>query len=257
VVTIGGNVYGATTGNNNIAINSTASSVGFGQFTIAGNVIGGANATSNTTIAIFDSTSAVAYTNVTVNGDVTAGHPTGSSAIVFSGLNPLSWVKLNGTVSASASQHAVVASATNSASKLGVYGRVNNHVSGYQGVNYRAARYDAGASIGTQDDTGASVILYDSTTWTGEVPLPTDVRAGVTYGVAGAYTGDCVVPSPAAVVQGVPVDHTVGLAIVDFSSMPTPADIAAVVRTELTPELGRVAVCSTLESVGAQLAALT
>jgi hypothetical protein len=66
-------------------------------------------------------------------------------------------------------------------------------------------------------------------------PAASNVRSGITYGIGGVVSGTCVVPDPAQVAAGTPVDNTVGT--LPFQ---TAAQIASAVRTELATELGRL-----------------
>jgi hypothetical protein len=250
IITITGNVTVTSANTSCIGVEARG-----GQYTINGNLTGGVSS-ANTAFVINDG-GTNGQTNVTVNGDVSAGNPNGGAGIETNLTLGLSWVKLNGTVNASASQHGVVPlSASAMVGLVIASGEVHDHVNGYLGINYvRTSRYMNTASLHSYDFNGASMAFYSSGTWTGELPVISDVRAGVTYGVAGAYTGDCIIPSPAAVILGVPVDHTVGEAIINGATMPSAISIAEAVRTELTPELTRVAACATVESTGSQLAA--
>jgi hypothetical protein len=57
-------------------------------------------------------------------------------------------------------------------------------------------------------------------------PAASDVRSGTPYGIGGVVTGTCIVPSPAAVAMGTPVDNTVGTLTI---SVPTASEIATAV----------------------------
>ena len=89
-------------------------------------------------------------------------------------------------------------------------------------------------------------------------PVAGNVRAGTGYGPANIYTGTCAVPPAGSVAFGVPVDATTGTAAIDGASirsalglasanldsqldaLPTAAEAASAVRTELTTELGNL-----------------
>jgi hypothetical protein len=66
-------------------------------------------------------------------------------------------------------------------------------------------------------------------------PTASDVRSGTAYGIAGVLSGTCVVPNPAQVAAGTPVDNTVGTL-----AAATAGEIATAVRSELSVELGRL-----------------
>jgi hypothetical protein len=55
-------------------------------------------------------------------------------------------------------------------------------------------------------------------------PAASNVRSGITYGIGGVVTGTCVVPNPAQVAAGTPVDNTVGTL-----ASPSASDIATAV----------------------------
>jgi hypothetical protein len=66
-------------------------------------------------------------------------------------------------------------------------------------------------------------------------PAASNVRSGITYGIGGVVTGTCIVPNPAQVAAGTPVDNTVGTL-----AYATASEIAAAVRTNLATELSRL-----------------
>lgn len=74
-----------------------------------------------------------------------------------------------------------------------------------------------GAAVITASDAGC------------DYPAASDVRGGVQYEF-GSSTGTLVVPSPSSVASGVPVDNTVGTAVLTASE----------IRAELAPELARI-----------------
>jgi hypothetical protein len=66
-------------------------------------------------------------------------------------------------------------------------------------------------------------------------PTASNVRSGTAYGIGGVLSGTCVVPNPAQVAAGSPVDDTVGTL-----ASATAGEIATAVRSELSVELGRL-----------------
>lgn len=83
-------------------------------------------------------------------------------------------------------------------------------------------------------------------------PIPANVRQGVTYAL-GSLTGTMVVPSPSNVANNVPVDNTVGTAVLD------PNAIWSVPLTSINTlnSIGRrVKNAATVETTGAQLESL-
>jgi hypothetical protein len=102
---------------------------------------------------------------------------------------------------------------------------------------------------------------YDAT-----YPSAANVRTGTSYGVSNIYTGTCAVPGASSVLSGVPVDNTTGTVTITAStiraavglaaanldtqlSATAPATVATAVRTNLTPELTRLAVAATTPEV--------
>ena len=81
-------------------------------------------------------------------------------------------------------------------------------------------------------------------------PLSSDVRFGVSY-ASGNATGSCHVPSASSVSFGVPIDNTVGVAVLDASTLWS-FDANDIPSTGIG---GRLRNCATVESVGAQIAA--
>jgi hypothetical protein len=55
-------------------------------------------------------------------------------------------------------------------------------------------------------------------------PAASNVRSGITYGIGGVVSGTCIVPNPAQVAAGTPVDNTVGTL-----ASPSASDIATAV----------------------------
>jgi hypothetical protein len=66
--------------------------------------------------------------------------------------------------------------------------------------------------------SGGTKVLSDPNNTTGLVPADTDVRYGVVY-ANGVNTGSCYVPSSGSVVAGVPVDNTLGTAVLTIDSI--------------------------------------
>jgi hypothetical protein len=69
----------------------------------------------------------------------------------------------------------------------------------------------------TKADNTTQQLVDPSTT---NIPTPSDVRDGTSY-ASGALTGTLKVPSASSVAVGVPVDNTVGTAIIDIQDMGT------------------------------------
>jgi hypothetical protein len=98
-------------------------------------------------------------------------------------------------------------------------------------------------------------------------PAVNNVRSGTVYGPSSELTGTCAVPAAGSVALGVPVDNTTGTAVLtqanvrtalgmasanldtQLDALPTAAETATAVRTELTPELSRISNTSTTQEV--------
>ncbi len=77
---------------------------------------------------------------------------------------------------------------------------------------------------------GATKTLIDSSI-NSQVPDPDDVRLGTVYD-NGDKIGACAVPLPGQTLLGVPVDNTVGTAVLTEDQVPTPEQISEAVHTE-------------------------
>jgi len=98
-------------------------------------------------------------------------------------------------------------------------------------------------------------------------PATSNVRSGTVYGPSSELTGTCAVPAAGSVALGVAVDNTTGTAVLtqadvrtavglasanldtQLDALPTAAETATAVRTELTPELSRISNTSTTQEV--------
>lgn len=77
-----------------------------------------------------------------------------------------------------------------------------------------------------RDGSGNPVIMYTADTIGGN-PATGDVRNGTVYGPSNELTGTCIIPSVGSVALGVPVDNTIGTAIL------TPHAIAEIVGAQI------------------------
>jgi hypothetical protein len=84
---------------------------------------------------------------------------------------------------------------------------------------------------------------------TGPYPMEVDVRAGVTYASSPVRTGTCAVPAAQYVSQGVPIDATVGTAVL------TAEDFLNAIAVSPNPVAERLRNVSTIQTTGDQLAA--
>jgi hypothetical protein len=96
------------------------------------------------------------------------------------------------------------------------------------GGGIRLKKASSNISVFNYCDTAGAKTLIDATQ-NAAMPAATDVRSGVSY-ASGALTGSAHIPSAASVASGVPVDASVGSAVLT----------AAAIRTELAVELARI-----------------
>jgi hypothetical protein len=96
-----------------------------------------------------------------------------------------------------------------------------------------------------QDTTGTDITLtYGAAT--GDYPSESDVRSGTTYAASPTRTGTLAVPLPQYVSQGVPVDASVGTAVI------TPEDFLTAISSSNNPVAIRLKNVATVQSVGEQ-----
>jgi hypothetical protein len=69
-----------------------------------------------------------------------------------------------------------------------------------------------------QNQSSTNIQLYSADYFVGS-PATSNVRLGVTYGVGGSLTGTLAVPPASSVAVAVPVDNTVGTAIISITDM--------------------------------------
>ena len=225
-----------------------------GTLTITGNCTGG---------SVF--TSAIAANNVTTGvmnitgtctgGSATAGYGannnsagtlnitgtcTGGSATgIFGALNNSSGTMLVvGTIEAS--EFAAGVSGTNRAQVTLLTGPfLISPTFGVNPIACTAWRWASALNDQTYLEVGTQTLLEKRNLVTPDnatnFPTASDVRSGTAYGIGGVVFGTCVVPSPAQVAAGTPVDDTVGTLAAASAS-----DIATAVRSELSVELGRL-----------------
>jgi hypothetical protein len=260
-----------STGTVNITGNCTASSANFGgavtnaaggTVNITGNCTGGGNAGS-AWAAANSSTGVLNITGSIIGGSQMAGvinNSTGTMTCV-------------GTAQASSTQPAIDPGASVSQITILTGPLIcfsPNDASA--GVNPCLARrwFPADTGLSTfryemrgQTTSGSPAVrptrnLYLTNAYDAGYPAAGNVRSGTTYGAGGSLTGTCAVPPAASVGVGVPVDNTTGTAAITAASirsamglaaadldtqlaaLPTAAEAATAVRSELATELGRV-----------------
>lgn len=271
-VNISGNVSGSTITNANAIFNNSS-----GVVNIIGSVTGGAaSAILNQSIGTITITGSVTGSGVsaivnsstgaiTITGDVNGGP--GGSGFTNSSSGTVTHI---GSAFASASAPAI---GVGSASQVTILTGPLVSTSGTgvlaaaSGVNpCQALRWfvkDTALSTFTYIMRGATAsgspserperVLALPEGYAAGYPLPSDVRAPVTYGPAALYTGTCAVPDPSSVVAGVAVDDTVGTAFIN------PADVWNVQFSTVNGSgtIGeRLGKSATIDSTGAQIIAL-
>ena len=264
-ITITGNV----TGGGSYALYAT----GAATITITGNLTGGGNGAS----ALY----ATGAATITITGTVTGGtnsayclYATGAATITITGnltggsssyalyATGAATITITGTLQASASAAAL--SSTSASAKIALTGPLLSSSTAHgtanaSGVNpvYAMRWWPKETAIGTfyYELRGDAVVdgvrpartLYVAEGVTGDnslLPVPANVRHGISYAVNNALTGTCHVPPAASVLYGVPVDATTGTAEVSGSD---PTTIAAAVWDHLLVDM------DTSNSAGARL----
>lgn len=269
------NVTGNITGGASSPGSCTGITISLGSLTVTGTVIGG-NATNNHGINQTGGT-------VVINGNVTGG--TNCPGLLSNGTS----ATITGDIFASATFPGVQSTSTtaNTLVNGSLYG--NSYITPVSVIRlgitpnttmvYRLAT-----------NTGAAYNFYPVGSTVLGTPATTDVRNGVTY-ASGALTGTLQVPAAANVLQGVPVDATVGTLLMTpqqfwdlltssattagslgkllvdnlnatVSSRATqtsvnaiPADVVTELGTSTDPIAVRLQNSSTVQTTGAQIAA--
>jgi hypothetical protein len=168
----------------------------------------------------------------TIYGNISAG--TAASGINLATNQTTSVINVYGNITANG------AVACSQGGPLYVYGTVTASNNFYGAISTIA--YVAGALINVAgnwaifspklfvatDDTlqftlnnqtpGDDILLYSANSFVG-IPSGSDVRTGVVYGPSDDLTGTLAVPPSGSVALGVPVDNTVGTAIINVQDM--------------------------------------
>jgi hypothetical protein len=249
----GGNCYGAynTTGTTNITGNVTAT-IGYGVYNstgtinITGNVIGGSGAT------------IYGVQNISTGIINITGNVIGGSGANSYGVSNASTGIVNITGNAIGGIGSFAYGANNGSTGVMIVGCAvgNDHGLGYSTNNGTPGVFGYGINTGTQQATTkvkaikygakgqsptAGLVLLDTADLAnsyiefaeagtfkrkrlvtaenlGAIPAVNDVREGVTYNF-GNNIGTMKVPNPVSVSYGVPVDNTLGTAVIDFDSI--------------------------------------
>lgn len=229
VFTINGNIYGGT----------VAAAAGFGQnnlynstYYFNGDLTAGSVATApavtfyNNVIYIevngnVYGTTAPAFSTPTTNNCVINGNILAQSTGVpiSMALNTNGTFRLNGNITGTSTNAAV--SVTGASGTVIVNGNEVNK-NGFPAVQLQIGtirKVYGNTWNGTptvQRENGTDFLLYTATSF--NMPITSNVRTGITYG-GGAYTGTLSVPPASSVAAGVPVNGTVGTAIISITDM--------------------------------------
>lgn len=256
-VTINGNITGGASGSGGgtchaVSVQGTNASV-----SVFGNVSGGSGTFSPPSGIVVSGPNATC----TVTGNVTGGSGSASYGIQVTGANASTVIygNVTGNLSTSTNHGVYVSSSTGSVTVVGavtatgtaahgirsdatsngviVTGNITDHSSGTTAIYSRLLRVNASTNARTVYansvgfPNGAPVIRasYDVA---GDHPLPSNVRQGTSYAY-GQFTGTMAVPPANSVGSGVPVDNTVGTAVVTIADLAplTGAQIAAAVTS--------------------------
>ncbi len=234
-MTINGNILGSTnssfpsiciydnsstnlTINGNIIGSGAASSVGVvylfrsSTLNVNGNVIGG---TVSNTPAIYTN-STVGSININILGDVTAGIGTLNSPSISLNNTATQTLTVTGSVTATTQSPAIIS--TSMTHKTTVHGNLIN-------TSDVMAFYGLKLNIGTTQSTAWNIQTssgsrsISTSNASNGVPQVSDVRSGVLYGSTNEFTGTLAVPTASFVSAGVPVDNTVGTAVLNISDV--------------------------------------
>jgi hypothetical protein len=208
LITSGNNVIHSSTGNIVLNGDILSPAAGYGiattggaNITVTGNVFGSLASSG------YGITQTLVAGTITVNGNVIGQS---QNAIITT---QASTIIVNGNVS---SASAIAINAIGSTT-VRVSGNITNSTT-------RSAIFAGNIQLtGTtqfwnlKDASGNDKFLYSPGTALGN-PATSDVRLGTTY-AGGALTGTLVVPPPSSVAVGVPVDNTLGTAIISVTDM--------------------------------------
>jgi hypothetical protein len=195
-INVVGNLYGGTAGRGNMAIRAIGSGV---TISVTGNVYGGTTSDLN----IQNSGISISASNVTVN----------TTGIVEAGSNTPALQGANTTTGQFRHTGIVKDGVSGFTAVLAPYFFIENSPSQYE--------------FKRSNLTTNTLYTFDLS----DNPAQNNVRSGVVYGPANIFTGTCAVPPANTVSVGVPVDNTVGTAVLDTNAL------AASLTTTLAPAL--------------------
>jgi len=205
-VNITGNVFSSTFNNSgNFGILSSSTST----INIIGNVQGGAISSGNVGINLTGGSTV----NITGNVISGTGALTNNNAIISS---VACTININGIVSATTACNAIQSTSVLANTIIsGLIQNVNNRMAFY-GPNLYIGNAVTQWALNKSDNTPRT--LYSADTFPG-VPSIVNVKQGILYGPSNDLTGALKVPPASSVAVGVPVDDTVGTAIISISDM--------------------------------------
>jgi len=133
------------------------------------------------------------------------------------------FITVTGNATASATANGIYASSTSTGGHVRLTGNsIANEATGRAGIAATnlaivspttRVTYHAEAGAVAPNYAGVLVGHYGQAVPSSPQANPVDVRKNTIYGIAGELTGTCYVPVPASVAAGVPVDATVGTAV--------------------------------------------
>ena len=215
-----GNVTGGTLGEG--VLGYAIQNVGGGTVNVIGNCLGGSSAAIGN-----QSTGTVNIVGQSI-GSATGGAGAGV-ANISTGTIVVTRAVGNGYGPGSVGLAAAVGVANSALGVVSVeeieYGTLG--MSPTSGAGIRLKKITSNVAKFNYCDTAGAKTLVDATQ--GQMPAASDVRNGVSY-ASGALTGSAFIPLASSVASGVPVDASVGSAVLT----------AAAIRTELAVELARI-----------------
>jgi hypothetical protein len=226
-ITIVGNQYGRINQNSSAALLNTSTAT----YNITGDQIGGSGTNTNTNVGINNIGSGIfnIIGNQTGGGNSNAAGITSTVGIINITGNQQGSVGPGIFLSVTGSTLTIIGNCYGGANSAIIVNSINSQVtytgsvyniSGVQAINSPKLYLNqlSTAVYEFQDFSGATNTLYPANALPG-TPATTDVRQGTTYGAGGSLTGTLEVPPASSVAVGVPVDNTVGTAIISITDM--------------------------------------
>jgi len=230
--------------------NPGAQNSNIGTLDITGNVIGGSG-----------TATAFGVNNVSTGTLIITGNVTAGASAVGANNASTGTLLINGVIQAS--EFAAGVGGTNRQQVTLLTGPfLISPTFGVNPITCTAWRWASALNNQTYIEVGTQTLLQKRNLVTPDnatnFPAASNVRSGITYGIGGVVSGTCIVPNPAQVAAGTPVDNTVGTL---SGSAPTAAEIASAVWSAATSSLTtagsigeRLKNASTVATNGEQLA---